>query len=322
LSASTAVAGVIVFLLGAVGLLEMRGSAVVPVNLAIISTYLTTTGAYVLFGAIALVGLGLIIGGIATIGDKPRVVQTEPPVVLAQPIVAQMGSTPVAQVAAPAQLGYEVLSDLDILVLRYLSWGKKPGEIAGATGVSEQIVSEKIARLQMDGYITDGHALTEKGFEALRMVDKRGTVVTQAEVPVVPEPLSDLDMTILQFLAEGKSEDQIATATGVAKPTIQEKVSKLQAQGYLTDKKMPTGKAYMAYERISDLELAVLRNLSQGRDEGNIAAMIGVDREKVHEEIVKLQALGYVTEERALTEKGFEALRVASTQPVYARRGA
>ena len=169
MSAGTAVAGVIALALGAVGLLQLYGYYVVSVNLAIISTYLSFDGALVLFGAIAVIGLGLLIGGLATLGEPetPKAV-VEKEVVVVQP-------TP-----APAPAVYGALSELELSILRLLSRGKNEEEIARGTGVSRPIVSEKMTKLHNEGYITGTHALTEKGFVALRAADSQRVYVSPA----------------------------------------------------------------------------------------------------------------------------------------------
>jgi DNA-binding CsgD family transcriptional regulator len=172
LSGSTVAAGVIVFLLGVVGLLQLFGVAIIPFDLAVIGVFLTTLGAILLFGAIALVGIVLIVGGLAATGPKPVERVAHPtavtPVVLAQPVPTAT-TTP----------GTRILSDLEIVTLRYASQGRRPGEIAAATGVSESIILDKLAMLRAEGYLTDKNGLSEKGFEALRVADQR---------PVYPSP--------------------------------------------------------------------------------------------------------------------------------------
>jgi hypothetical protein len=147
--AGTIVAGVIVFLLGLAGLAELFGEAFLPFSLAIVSAYLTTLGALILFAAITLIGLGLIIGGTVA----------RPTVVVASGVVA---TEPIG-----TRVVYEVLSDLELTVLRYLSQGKNASEVSNITGVANSTISEKITVLRTRGYITDKNTLTEKGFEAL-----------------------------------------------------------------------------------------------------------------------------------------------------------
>ena len=165
MSASTALAGAITFAIGALGLLDVFGVHILPFSMAVISTLVTTAGAIVLFGLITLVGIGLIIGGLAgadetTVTTQPVVV--EPAVVVSQPITAEVMETPRAN---------PTLSDLELTTLRYLARGRKPGEIAQTTGVSEAVISEKVDRLRLGGYITADNTLTEKGFETLRLAD-------------------------------------------------------------------------------------------------------------------------------------------------------
>lgn len=160
MSASTAVAGVIVFLLGLVGLLQLYGRALLPVDLAVVSVYLTTDGALLLFAALTLLGIGLIVGGVATIGESERaapLTEKEKDVVVMQP--------------GPSAVVYNALSDFELSVLRFLSNGKSEEEIASATGVDKPIIAQKIAKLRDLGYITDTNKLTEKGYEALRLQD-------------------------------------------------------------------------------------------------------------------------------------------------------
>jgi membrane-bound ClpP family serine protease len=161
MSGPTVIAGAIAFLLGLVGLLELYGRAVVPVDLAIVSVVLTADGALFLFAAITLIGIGLIVGGIATLGDEQRVVV--PP--------RQLKSQVVVVQPSPSGVVYETLSELELSVLRLLSQGKSEDEIATSTGVEKSVVSEKIAKLQSQDYITDKHTLTVKGLEALRLQD-------------------------------------------------------------------------------------------------------------------------------------------------------
>jgi hypothetical protein len=159
MSAGTVLAGLIVSALGLVGLMQLYGYAVLPFDLAVVGVYLTTLGALLLFGAITVVGLGLIIGGLATPGAREVVTVNQPTlvrevVVLNQPV--------------PSSSVYAAPSELDLSVLRLLSQGRNEGEIASATGVALPIISEKVTKLYVEGYITENRALTEKGFEAVQ----------------------------------------------------------------------------------------------------------------------------------------------------------
>jgi hypothetical protein len=69
-------------------------------------------------------------------------------------------------------------------------------------------------------------------------------------------------------------------------------------------------------ETLSELDVVVLRNLSQGKDEQEISKLTGVSRVTIAEKMTTLYAHGYITEEHSLTEKGFEALRRAEPPPV------
>jgi hypothetical protein len=155
------VAGAIALLLGAVGLMQVFGSAILPFDLGIVSAYLTTEGAILLFGAIAVVGLLLMIGGLVTLGERENPTVVQPAVVQQPALVAAQATT------------YPVLSSLELSILRFVSQGVKPGEIASKTGVSESLVREKIVKLRAEGYMTENNTLTEKGFEVLRASEER-----------------------------------------------------------------------------------------------------------------------------------------------------
>jgi membrane-bound ClpP family serine protease len=72
------------------------------------------------------------------------------------------------------------------------------------------------------------------------------------------------------------------------------------------------------YETLSDLELTILRYLSQGKTEREISNTTGVAHSTISEKVAILRARGYITPEKnTLTEKGFEALR--QTEPIPPR---
>jgi hypothetical protein len=139
--------------------MQLYGYTVVPVDLAVVGVYLTTLGALLLFGAITVIGLGLIIGGLATLGEREVVTVAQPTVVREVVVLNRPIPNGSIYTAAP--------SELDLTVLRLLSQGRNEGEIASVTGVALPIISEKITELYVEGYITEKRALTEKGFEAV-----------------------------------------------------------------------------------------------------------------------------------------------------------
>jgi predicted transcriptional regulator len=59
------------------------------------------------------------------------------------------------------------LSTLDLTILKELPEGKNLMQIASITGVSIQVIEERLHKLFTQGYLTDSHALTKKGQEAL-----------------------------------------------------------------------------------------------------------------------------------------------------------
>jgi membrane-bound ClpP family serine protease len=166
LSGGTVVAGVIVFFLGVIGLLQLYQRTILPVDLAIVGAYLTTLGALVLFGVIALVGIGLMVGGLVTLGEPQEKTVVETPMVQPTVIVTQPLDS-----ATVRGYGYVALSDLELTILRYISQGKTSAEIATLTGVSEVKVKEKFAKLRVGGYLTDKDELSEKGLEVLRVAN-------------------------------------------------------------------------------------------------------------------------------------------------------
>jgi vacuolar-type H+-ATPase subunit B/Vma2 len=133
-----------------------------PIDLAVVSLYLTTLGALGLFGAITIIGLGLMVGGLATMGDDRTTTTTAVPT----------GPTAVRQVvvgrSVPTAGFYPSLSGLELQVLRLRSQGEGAAAISRSTGVSEGIVSEKLTKLYAQGYTTESGALTEKGFDAIQ----------------------------------------------------------------------------------------------------------------------------------------------------------
>jgi membrane-bound ClpP family serine protease len=70
MSARDVVAGAIVLLLGAVGFMAIDGRIALSINLSVLSVYFTTLGAEIMFGAIAIIGFAVRIGGIASMGDE------------------------------------------------------------------------------------------------------------------------------------------------------------------------------------------------------------------------------------------------------------
>ena len=96
----------------------------------------------------------MIIGGLATLGDREVVTVGQPTtvrevVILNQPI--------------PAATVYAAPSELDLSILRLLSQGKNEGEIASVTGVALPIISQKITKLYVEGYITENRVLPRRG---------------------------------------------------------------------------------------------------------------------------------------------------------------
>jgi biotin operon repressor len=175
MGAGSILAGLIVGFLGVFGLLALFGYAVLPLNLASVSVILSTDGALVLYGAMAVIGIALIVDGAS--GPEPRdedtltvseikklgLTERAQVVVVAPPVQA------VPQGAVPAVVypNLPALSDLDLAILHRLSERKSRKEVARDTGVSEEIVSEKVDRLRAEGYVAEGDALTEKGYSAI-----------------------------------------------------------------------------------------------------------------------------------------------------------
>ena len=61
--------------------------------------------------------------------------------------------------------------------------------------------------------------------------------------------------------------------------------------------------------RLSSLEIAILREISQGKSIDDLSKITGVDAAIISEKIGNLYVEGYLTRDRLLTEKGFEALK-------------
>jgi len=63
MSLGTSLAGVITFFLGLAGLLDYYGHPVFPFSLTVISVLFTPAGTFLLYGLVAVIGAGLIVGG-------------------------------------------------------------------------------------------------------------------------------------------------------------------------------------------------------------------------------------------------------------------
>jgi len=114
MSAGTVLAGLIVSALGLVGLMQSYGYAILPFDLAVVDVYLTTLGALLLFGVITVIGLGLIMGGLATLGERDATAES-------QPTAVRGGSN--LEPANPYAAVYAAPSQLDLSVLRLVSRG-------------------------------------------------------------------------------------------------------------------------------------------------------------------------------------------------------
>jgi hypothetical protein len=155
MKAGSVMAGIIVGFLGFAGLMDIFGRPIVPINLASIGIVFTPSGALIIFGAMAAIGVALVVDGVVSGEAKVVVLEAS----TAQPIIVRSTGAP------------QPLPELDLAVLRYVSQGKRTNEISVATGVDNNLISEKIRRLRTEGYITEKDELTEKGFEALRRTE-------------------------------------------------------------------------------------------------------------------------------------------------------
>ena len=68
-----------------------------------------------------------------------------------------------------------------------------------------------------------------------------------------------------------------------------------------------------SHSALPDLDLAILRYVSQRKSEKEISDLIGVDNRIVSEKITKLRAEGYLTDKNELTEKGFGTMSQIET---------
>jgi hypothetical protein len=170
MGAGSVVAGVIVFVLGAAGLISLAGYMVPPLNLASVAVLFTRDGAFVLYGAIAVIGIALIVTG--GIEEKPPVV------------VVTSKETPAVVVSG--------LTSLELTILRSFSIRKSRKEIAKETGVSEKVISEKADKLRTEGFVTSGDALTEKGYEAIRQPAQEVVLTNPHSEVLVTNPNSEV----------------------------------------------------------------------------------------------------------------------------------
>jgi DNA-binding CsgD family transcriptional regulator len=147
----TVVSGLITFVLGFLVLADIYGTRVLPFSMAAVGILLTRTGALVLFGAMVVIGVALIVNG--AVSDDRAIIVRE------------------VDKAVGKRVAYDTLSELDLTILRLLSQKKNAKQISEITRVDHHVISKKILRLRMEGYITEKDELTEKGFEALRRTE-------------------------------------------------------------------------------------------------------------------------------------------------------
>jgi hypothetical protein len=135
--------GLILLVIGLLGEAALLGSFVLTGWYYYPTAYLGFGGTVALFALVAIVGLIMIVNG----ARRPSFRLTA---------------------ASPYELG-----EFSRVVLRELSLGASPGQIATATGVSRKEVDRKLDELKAADYVTPNNHLTERGFNALRWEGRR-----------------------------------------------------------------------------------------------------------------------------------------------------
>jgi DNA-binding CsgD family transcriptional regulator len=143
MGAGSVLSGLIAMALGVTGILGMYGFITYPIPLAALVDFFGFGLTFLMFAAIAVVGVIVIIEGSMT----ERIV--------AVPATAAMG-----RVVA--------MTSLDLTILQLISEGKSAREISRITGVSRHEVEQRMSILRSEGYLTRDHHLTASGYDAIK----------------------------------------------------------------------------------------------------------------------------------------------------------
>jgi hypothetical protein len=129
--------------------------------------------------------------------------------------------------------------------------------------------------------------------------------------------LSLLDVSLLRNLSFTRDEKELARMTKVDRDVVKSKLSWLMAQGYIGEKFMVTEKGYNAVSTplsqpvdevqppLPPLSMVVLKLVRPGQKDKDLSRQANVDPSTLSAKISELVSQGYLTPNRALTEKGY-----------------
>jgi len=164
----------------------------------------------------------------------------------------------------------------------------------------------------VDGFRSNATKLSMKEIKELGLTSKNVREAPPAAPSGNDRPTdfhpTEMDITILRYLSEGKKPHDISKLTGVSEQVILSRMDVLRNQQYTTYQYRLTERGFEALRRedhsyfeLTPMDTAILRKLSEGKKPDE-KARIGV-----------LYTRGYITDKNRLTEKGFQALNEADS---------
>jgi biotin operon repressor len=138
-----------------------------------------------------------------------------------------------------------------------------------------------------------------------------GMVVSSALVgPLVS--VAGLDLTVLLFAAIALVGLLVIARNANEEPTIVAPRARVRSR--------PPARPKVVLSP-AERDILVLRKLSYKQSDGSIADETGLSKGRVRESVARLKEGGYVTKDRRLTDKGYDALtsdaeRVAASPPI------
>jgi len=167
-----------------------------------------------------------------------------------------------------------------------------------------------------DGFRGSETKLSVKEMKELGLTGKSAEAPADPMVTAAPSSTvkadnfhpTEMDITILRNLSEGKKPRDISKLTGVSEQVILSRMDVLRNQRYTTYQYRLTEKGFEALRRedhsyfeLMPMDIAILSNLSEGKKPDEKARM-GV-----------LYTRGFITDKNQLTEKGYQALHEADS---------
>ena len=176
----------------------------------------------------------------------------------------------------------DILSPLELAILADCQITKDAKQISRMAGVNSSTVKEVIAKLLVGGYVTKDGTPTAKGLTTIGFALEQGKLkVKQRAEPKgqrVPEPSPKKEETAKQQVPEPSPK-----------------------------KEETESKAIEDY-RVTSLDLRLLKEIRSAKKERELAEATGVDVKVIEQKLDLLLQLGYITDNTALTEKGYSMI--------------